>query len=311
MVDLNLNFPNDFFEEEIRDEYQISCEQKKIWAVELDLFSELLRVCEKYNLKVFAWGGTLLGAVRHGGFIPWDDDMDICMCREDYEKLAEVASFEFSEPYFYQTAYTDKKYFVEYARLRNSNTTGIISWNKSPDYNNGIYIDIIVMDDYIQDNMKLFFQMKMRSIASVLCYLYTTPLKEQHGVKKVLACVLKHTFFRFVNYDSLIKNYENVLKMYHGKSDRVSQMFTDIDTIRRQWGYKTEFSKVRYVDYENIKMPIPEDYDHILRHFYGDYLKFPPVEERGTWHEGIIYFNPDISYKEYLQNCILDEKGKK
>ena len=137
---------------------------KKIWAVELDLMNELLRVCNKYDIKIFAFGGTLLGAVRHHGFIPWDDDMDFCMDRANYNELLKHCD-EFKHPYFLQFAQSDEKYFFGYARLRNSNTTGIIEWNRSPDYNNGIYIDIFVLDGYLEDEKKVKKQIKKREQA--------------------------------------------------------------------------------------------------------------------------------------------------
>ena len=100
---INLKISNTFFDEEIRDGYKVSREMKKIWAVELDLLNELNRVCNKHNIRCMAWAGTMLGAIRHKGFIPWDDDIDIMLFRDDYEKLCEIAPSEFTYPYFFQT----------------------------------------------------------------------------------------------------------------------------------------------------------------------------------------------------------------
>lgn len=105
-------------EPETRNDYFISSEMKKVWQVELILLKKLLEVCEKYNLKVFAEGGTLLGAIRERGFIPWDDDIDVAMLREDYDKLQDIALNEFKAPYFFQSGYTDESY------------VGHIKWNK-------------------------------------------------------------------------------------------------------------------------------------------------------------------------------------
>ena len=79
MVDLKLDYGKDFLKEEVRCDYTIDSEMKRIWAVELDLVNELKRVCDKYGIQYFADGGTLLGAIRHKGFIPWDNDIDLCM----------------------------------------------------------------------------------------------------------------------------------------------------------------------------------------------------------------------------------------
>ena len=93
--------------EEVMDGHTVTADMKKLWAVEMDLAKKLLEVCKKYNLKIWAEGGTLLGAVRHKGFIPWDDDLDFVMMRDDFEKLIEIGPKEFNEPYFLQTIYNN------------------------------------------------------------------------------------------------------------------------------------------------------------------------------------------------------------
>ena len=92
--------PSSFCEAEIISDYYVDEKRKKIWAIELDLFIALCDVCRKHNLKFWADGGTMLGAVRHKGFIPWDDDMDIIMPRSDYNKLLEIGPAEFGSPIF-------------------------------------------------------------------------------------------------------------------------------------------------------------------------------------------------------------------
>ena len=94
-----INFPQGFFETEERDGFVVDSTMKTVWAAELEVLSVIAAICEKYQLPWFAYAGTLLGTVRHQGFVPWDDDMDICMLREDYDKLISVLRDEFPKEY--------------------------------------------------------------------------------------------------------------------------------------------------------------------------------------------------------------------
>jgi lipopolysaccharide cholinephosphotransferase len=120
--------PASFYSEEVRLGYTVSAKMKKIWAVEIDLLQCLIDVCEGHHLKYWADGGTLPGAVRHQGFVPWDDDIDIIMPRKDYDKLVglAVSGQEFQAPYLLQTAYTDTGYARDHAQLRDVRTTGVL-----------------------------------------------------------------------------------------------------------------------------------------------------------------------------------------
>lgn len=105
--------PKSFFDEEQICDFFVDKKRKKIWAIELDLLIQFDKICKKHGLIYFLIGGTLLGAVRHHGFIPWDDDLDVAMPRKDYDLLMQLKD-EFSEPYFLQTPYTDEGYYYSY-----------------------------------------------------------------------------------------------------------------------------------------------------------------------------------------------------
>ena len=111
MQNLKLDIPERFFDGEVRSNYYVSPAMKKVWAVLLDLLNELQNVCEQYGIRYYASGGTMLGAVRHQGFIPWDDDIDIFMKRTDYEKFVKLAHGGiFKSPYFWQDVISDPGY---------------------------------------------------------------------------------------------------------------------------------------------------------------------------------------------------------
>ena len=127
---MNCQPDSSFFREEIRNGFLVTEKMKRIWYTEISLLQELDRVCKKYGLRYFAEYGTLLGAVRHNGFIPWDDDIDVAMLRDDYEKLKKVAAEEFKAPYFFQDSYTDSMIWA-FSKLRDRNDSGhIISFGQ-------------------------------------------------------------------------------------------------------------------------------------------------------------------------------------
>ena len=294
-------FTDDFLKEEVRCEYSVTIKQKKIWAIELDLLSKLLEVCNKYNIKVFAFGGTLLGAVRHKGFIPWDDDVDVCLLKDDFEKLLSVAEKEFDEPYFFQTAFSDKRFHIGYARLRNSNTTGFIPYNDDINYNNGIFIDIFIMNGYTNNKLKLKSQRFKLSLLEKLIHSYYVDLGSKKGIKKVAMMLVKKFDNLFLNYDKLTRKYYNTLTKYDSDSERVTLLTGSDYFMTRYWCMKDDFSEVVMLPFESLSIPAPRNYDRILSNSYGDYMEFPPVEKRGKWHENVIFFDPDVSYVDYVK----------
>lgn len=302
------NCPDDFLNEEERCEYKVSEKLKKIWAVEIDLYQKFAEVCDKYDIKYFAWAGTLLGAKRHNGFIPWDDDFDIGLLRDDYEKLIKIAPKEFKYPYFLQNMYSDKKYFCAYSRFRNSETTGAIVDTNTSDYNNGIYIDIFVLDGMPEGENELKKWYKQREHVSFLINHYESSFKYSHGIKKSLHYVIKVFVKMFFSYDRLCKKYNKVIKKYNNKSNNVSLMTHSYDFIHKYYCSKDALDKVISVPFEYTTIKIPENFEEPLKNMYGNYLEFPPVSKRGIWHEGQITFDPDTPYKEFeLYSKVVDE----
>ena len=119
---------------------------RKLQLCELDIFSEFIRICEKHNLEYRVMAGTLLGAVRHKGFIPWDDDIDVVMMREDYDRFAEICKDELNPAYFYQNSETDPYYFLTYAKLRKRETEVYEERFRNSKFHKGVFIDIFPLD---------------------------------------------------------------------------------------------------------------------------------------------------------------------
>lgn len=299
-----LQFDDDFLKEEVRCGYKVTKKLKKTWAIELDLMDQLIKICNKYDIKIFVFAGTLLGAIRHKGFIPWDDDFDVIMTRKDFAKLQEVAPKEFKYPYFLQTNSSDKQYFIGYGRFRNSLTTAHILDYKSENYNEGIYIDVYVADGYVDDDNLLNKQIKKLRCFQIIENLYRNNSDSKNKAKRLIKSVLiffcSHTLFRFVRMETVDNWYEKEITKYTDVSDMMSTITHPINIIKRAAFSKKEFDKIIYMPFENIMVPVPAGYDEMLKRMYGNYMEFPPEKDRGEWHNNVIYFDPDTPYKEYF-----------
>lgn len=287
----------DFLKEETRNDYTISSEMKKVWAISIDLSQELISVCQKHNLKLFAICGTNIGVVRHKGFIPWDDDIDFGLPREDYDKLLSIAKTEFKHPYFMQTSLSDPYFYNRpFARLRNSLTTGISPCDEKLKCNNGIFIDIFPLD-YYSDDFKHNFFIKKAKIKSLVAwnkihYKYAENNRLIRTLLKIFSPVILMggvaKFFKKHNaYCSTIK-----------ESDQIGMQYSFFGTNFKTFIWpKNCFNNTIYLPFEYIQLPIPEEYDEVLKITYGDYMSFPPKETWGTHHS--LKFDADTPYKEY------------
>ena len=146
---------DDFLREEIRQGYLVTSKMKRVWQIEIELAEYIISLCQRYGLQIWAEGGTLLGAIRHRGFIPWDDDIDLAMKRDDYEKLLDIASKEVKSPYFFQSVATDLDYIRGHAQLRKLNTSAVLPNNIKARFNQGIFIDIFVSIHFLFINILL------------------------------------------------------------------------------------------------------------------------------------------------------------
>ena len=297
MVDLSISIPKGFLEEEIRCGYKVTREIKEVWAVELDLLHQVDIVCKIYNLHFVAGAGTLLGAVRHKGFIPWDDDIDIYMLRPDYDKLINLTE-EFKKPYFLQTAYSDPGLIRTFARLRNSQTTFSTDWEMDYSINKGIFIDIFPLDG-ISDSL---FKDRMQKI---LCHFYRISFTEvkKHNPdwtfhRKVIE-FLKRMIFDFTGKNK-VKNfgqYELQLKKYSTKDTKMwgnRTLVFDCPKSRRPY---EDWLDIIDVPFEFTRIPIPRNYDEILKQQYGEYMRFPSNKNEGKKHQ-IVEISTDYTYDD-------------
>ena len=278
-----------------KPEYEVPELMKKVWQVEIDLLEQLITVCRKHDMRVWVDYGTLLGAVRHKGFIPWDDDIDVCMPRPDYDKLIAIAPQEFREPYFLQSAYSDKDYFRGHAQLRNSNTTGIRPSDSYQPFNQGIFIDIFVMDGVPQEQQEA--QELSRWVRKKLRY-----LKAKNCA--ILVSGRWGLVFRKWKCRQEVKR-RGWATMFKEIEDRLRENAFDacekvaaISFCGLDFPMEREiFDETVWLDFEDIKVPAPAGWDSMLRIEIGDDYMTPRMT--GTSH-GEVVFDTERDYRQVL-----------
>ncbi|GFI01229.1 hypothetical protein IMSAGC005_00051 [Lachnospiraceae bacterium] len=256
---------------------ELSQEQlRKLQMIELELLQEIDRICRKHNIHYNIIAGTLLGAVRHGGFIPWDDDADVALLRPEYEKFCKVCELELDkERFYFQDHKNTSGYRWGYGKLRRKNTVFLREYQEHMPYEQGVFIDIFPLD-YAPNNYYV------RCFHNFKCFIYrkffwsevgkaADKKKFMRGIYRMMSKVpeikLKSSFNRFV-------------KKSNKKRTNWVRILT-FPTPNKKYGYLVKwYEESSDIVFEGVAFSGIKDYDAYLSFKFGNYMELPPKENR-------------------------------
>lgn len=247
----------------------------------LDIALEFKRICDKHGIDYFLIGGTLLGAVRHQGFIPWDDDMDVGMTRQNYEKFLKIAEKELRPQFFLQTARTDPSFAHGFAKIRLNGTTLMEDYTEHSAQHNGVFLDIFPYDE-MPDSALILKCQYLRFKCLKWAALGKTDYRFVDKKKRYFASAMSKLLF-FYSKNACIDRMNKMCTKYLGEKKK--------NIINWYGAYKfSEYMNKKCaqnlisMEFEGHPFKVPAEYDILLKNMYGDYMKLPPVEKRGNQH---------------------------
>ncbi len=263
---------------------------ERIKSIEFEMLKSFISVCESLHLTYYVLGGTLLGAVRHQGFIPWDDDIDIGMPREDYERFLKEGQAYLPEYYFIQSMDTEPEYIATFAKIRDSRTTFIEASVASFRINHGVYIDIFPLDPY-PDRCHGWFDFKNNFLKLRIEAAYK-------GLKASLSTKIKRVV-AFMLLPSLEKAVARRERLYrsvpHGnRMVNYGGAWGSKEIVPTSW-----FGAGKTLTFEGLKVNAPSEYELWLTQIYGDYMQLPPPEKRIP-HHFVKMIDLDRPYTDYV-----------
>lgn len=251
--------------------------------VALDILKEVDRVCRKNGIKYSIAYGTLLGAVRHKGYIPWDDDIDIMMCRDEYEKFRKIVAGELRDDYYFVDVKSHQDYGFFFSKVMRKETVmkeESISRNKAP---SGIFIDIFVYDILANQQTKLEKQYKKAQRLKKICICRSKYYFGQTNIRYIIYKMLG-LVYRIMPKKWIIDAYTQNARQY--ENDNTCEMYGHLSglCLKQEMLPRDIFSQYTTLSFEGFEAMAVAEYEYVLEKRYGDYMKLPPKEYQMPHH---------------------------
>lgn len=285
--------------------YSVSMNRKKLWDIEMGILKDIGVVCKEHNLDYFLHAGAGIGAARHQGFIPWDDDLDIGMARDSFERFIPLFAEKFQNKYSIQYGYGQYDEFGTFLRIRDRNSTAIVKdqWNDKKRCH-GVFVEIYPFDHSVDDT-------RLREKQAKKIELYERVLNHRFsgnkfsGIKGILDWIFEKTVSTKFIWDLWNKECQ--------RYNKVDTVWCDTPACPKYFREGIHHYKIQDVFptvktmFEGELILVPANNDAVLKVEYGDYMKLPPIDQRGKNHDRIVFFDPNRSYLEYLNSDIPDQ----
>ncbi|WP_290721528.1 MULTISPECIES: LicD family protein [Exiguobacterium] len=250
--------------------------------VQLAALKFLISYFDKHQIEYFVIAGTLLGTIRHQGFIPWDDDIDIGLRREEYEKFRVLFEKEFNDnlqsSYFLQNWHTEKEFAMPFSKLRVNQTIYKEFVTKDVNFHHGIYIDIFPFDDVHSSIFQKFLQHKISTLIHKIILIKSNYIITNQKLQFFLRKLMK-----FLPKQFLINTFEKLARVTASNNDIMvctgGSYGFEKEVVRKEW-----FDSLIYDSFENIQIKIPSQFKDYLTNLYNDFMVIPKSENRGNRH---------------------------
>lgn len=283
-------------------------EFRQMQLMELEMLIEFDRVCRKNNIRYTIFGGTLLGAIRHKGYIPWDDDADIAMLREDYEKFVKISDQLNPKICYFQDNKNDPFYRWGYSKLRKTNTSYVRVGQEHIKCKTGFFVDIFPMDDIPKSIIGQIINDIYVCILRKILYSEVGKYSSKSFLKKKWYSLLSKipTKYVYKRYDKLANKSKNSSSnLVRCLSFPATGKLYTKNTLKTRYGMpKKWFTELSEYEFEGKKLYGTKDYDDILTYIYKDYMTLPPVDKRDP-------HSPVSKYSFDLKKNLLKKVDKK